>query len=383
MPRDCIYLDHNSTSPLDPRVLDAMLPFLREGLGNAASSHVLGRRARDAVERARAQVAARIGAQPAEVVWTSGTSESCNLALKCAGRARADRGRHVITQASEHPAVLDSCAALRQEGFDISVLPVDRDGLIDPADLQSAIRPDTTLVSVMVANNETGALLPVESIGALCRDREILFHADAAQALGRIPVDVRRLPADLLSGSAHKMHGPLGAGLLFVRGGRALLRGQALIHGGGHEQGLRSGTLNVPAIVGFGAAAALAAREQTGEAARLAGLRDELQAALLSGLPGVTLNGPADKRLPNTLNVSFAGVDAGVLLERLPHIAASSGAACTSARPGPSHVLAAMGRAPAELYGAVRFSLGRFNTADEIRCAAEDMVSEVRRLREC
>jgi cysteine desulfurase len=377
-----IYMDHHSTTPVDPRVLEAMLPYFTEHFGNAASkSHAFGWRAEEAVEAAREEVARLIGATPREIVWTSGATESDNLAAKGVARFHAARGRHLVTTAIEHKAVLDPMAALTREGFEVTVLPVSGEGLVDPEAVRAALRPDTILVSVMHANNEVGTIQPIEAIGRITRERGILFHTDAVQSLGRIPFDVESANADLVSLSAHKMYGPKGVGALYVRR-RPRARLVAQIDGGGHERGHRSGTLNVPGIVGFGKAAALAREEMAAEAPRLLALRERLRKAILAGMDRVTVNGSLERRLPGNLNVSFAHVEGEALLIAMKDVAVSSGSACTSASLEPSYVLRAMG-VPDELaHASIRFGLGRFNTEEEVDHAARLVVEKARRLRE-
>jgi cysteine desulfurase len=374
-----IYLDNHATTPVDPRVLEAMLPYFREAFGNAASrSHGFGWQAEKAVDRARRQVADLAGAGPREVVFTSGATESNNLALKGVFETYRGRGNHFITMATEHRATLDPLRHLEKLGGIVTVLSPRRDGLLDLETLRAALRPETLLVSIMHANNEIGVLQPVAEIGAMCRRQGVLFHTDAAQAFGKIPVDWTAQNIDLMSVSAHKIYGPKGVGALFVRRGVALA---SQIDGGGHEQGMRSGTLNVPAIVGFGEACAICASEMRSEAERLRGLRDRLQARLESGLDGVTINGSMEQRLPHNLNVSFAGVNADSLLTSLPELALSTGSACSSATPEPSHVLRALGVGEAAARSAVRIGLGRFNTEAEIDRAAHRITELVRELR--
>lgn len=385
-----IYLDHHATTPVDPRVLEAMLPFFTEDFGNPAShSHRYGWRAEGAVEVARETVAEAVGAsEPREIVFTSGATESDNLALKGvvrAARAPSGEGAHVVTVATEHPAVLDPCAALEREGFAVSVLPVDADGLVDPARLADAIGERTVLVSVMAANSEIGTLQPLAAIGAICAERDVLFHTDAAQALGKIPLDVDGAGIDLLSGSAHKVYGPKGVGFLYVRrrrrsGGR--IRLEPLVHGGGHEQGLRSGTLPVPLCVGLARALAIAGEEREVEALRIGGLRDTLLRRLRESVPGTLLNGPGEGRLPGNLNVAFEGIDADALIAGLDDVALSTGSACSSARSEPSHVLRALGLSEERVAASVRIGLGRGTTADEVERAATRIAEEASRLRE-
>ncbi len=378
-----IYLDYNATTPLDPRVLEAMLPFLRESFGNAASRHhALGCDAAKAVEKARAEVAAVIGADPREIVWTSGATEADNLAIKgvVASPAYAAK-REIVTVATEHRAVLDPCEHLESKGCKVTYLRVDREGGLDLERLAGAITEKTALVSVMHANNETGVLHPIGEIGALCKRRGVLFHTDATQSFGKEPIDVEAFGIDLLSASAHKVCGPKGAGFLYVRRKGPRVRCEPLLHGGGHEKGLRSGTLNVPAIAGLGAAAALAREEMASEQPRFRKLRDRLESGILSALEGVSVNGHRERRLATTSNLSFGGVDGEDLMKRLPEIAVSSSSACTSALLQPSYVLGAMGRDEAAVRGSVRFSLGRFTTEAEIGAAVAAVVEAVRALR--
>jgi cysteine desulfurase len=362
-----LYFDAHATTPCDPQVVAAMLPFYTERFGNAASRHHgHGWAARDAVEQARGEVAALIGAKFRDIVFTSGATESNNLAIKGAAAALASKGRHIVTVATEHHAVLDVCEWLARGGFEVTVLPVDAGGLLDPGTLESALRPDTILVSVMTANNEIGVLQPVEAIGALARRRGIAFHTDASQAVGHVPFDAERVGADLVSFTAHKLYGPKGVGALYVRRRGAVPEVEPLLHGGGHERGLRSGTLNVPAIVGFGVAARLA-RETIGvEPPRLGALRDRLLEGLRHGLGDLVVNGTMAPRLPHNLNASFPGVDGSRLLSSLTDVAVSSGAACSSASAEPSHVLQALGRTEAEAKASLRFGLCRGTSAESI-----------------
>jgi cysteine desulfurase len=379
-----IYLDHHATTPLDPRVLDAMLPYFREDFGNASSaSHVYGWRAEAAVEAAREQLASAIGAaDPREIVFTSGTTESDNLAL--IGVARANRGHrdHLVTTRIEHPAVIDAARSLERDGFRVTYLPVDSDGLVDPADVAAAIEERTVLVSVMAANSEIGSLQPLEEIGRVCREREVPLHTDAAQAVGKIPLDVERLGIDLLSMCAHKLYGPKGIGALYLRSRRPRLRIEPLLHGGGHERGLRSGTLPVSLVVGFARAVNLCLEERDQEAARLTALRQRLWDGLCAELDGVVQNGHSELRLPGNLNVSFEGVDADHLLLALPGVALSTGSACTSASAEPSHVLTALGLPGARIRAALRFGLGRSTSAGEIDSVVGQVVAAVRETRE-
>ena len=362
-----IYLDYNATTPMDPRVLEAMQPFFLEEFGNAASrQHALGCRAAQAVERAREQIAAVIAADPREIVLLSGATESCNLALFGAGLSEvyARKQRRIVTVATEHPAVLDSCRELERRGFDVVVLPVDGEGRLDLDQLDRAVTPETRLVSVMHANNETGLIHPIEQIGALVRKRGVLFHTDATQSYGRLPLDVGRQNIDLLSFSAHKLYGPKGVGALYVRRKGPRVRLDPLIHGGGHEQGRRSGTANVPGIVGFGQAAELCAQEQHTEQPRIRELRDRLEDRLLA-IEGAVRNGPKEPRLPNTLNLSFGRHDAQELMRQLPDLAVSTASACTTASLQPSHVLGAMRLDEARIQSSLRLSLGRFTSRQQ------------------
>ncbi|HET8725113.1 MAG TPA: IscS subfamily cysteine desulfurase [Anaeromyxobacteraceae bacterium] len=377
-----IYMDCHSTTPVDPRVVEAMLPYFTEHFGNAASrSHSFGWKAEEAVEEARERVARLVGATAREIVWTSGATESDNLAVKGVARFHAGKGRHLVTTAIEHKAVLDSMAAMAREGFEVTVLPVDGQGIVDPEAVRAAIRPDTVLVSVMHANNEVGTIQPVEAIGRITRERGVLFHTDAVQSLGRIPFDVESSNADLVSLSAHKMYGPKGVGALYVRR-RPRARLLPLIDGGGHERGYRSGTLNVPGIVGFGMAAEMARLEMPAEAPRLLALRERLRTAIQSGIDGVTVNGSLERRLPGNLNVSFAGVEGEALMIAMRDVAVSSGSACTSASLEPSYVLRAMGVPDDLAHSSLRFGLGRFNTGEEVDHAARLAVEKARKLRD-
>jgi cysteine desulfurase len=375
------YMDNHATTRVDPRVVNEMIPYFSETYGNAASrTHDFGWTAESAVEDARERVAAILGAAPKEIIFTSGATESSNLAIKGAALANSERGRHIITQVTEHHATLDSCEALRRQGFEITILPVSGDGLIDLDELKDTCRDDTTLVSVMVANNEVGVIQSFAEIGLICRERGILFHTDAAQAVGKIPIDVEAAQIDLLSLSAHKFHGPKGVGALYVRN-RPRPRLIAQMDGGGHERGLRSGTMNVPGIVGLGAASVFARDEMTTETSHLLDLRTSLYGQLRERIEGLHLNGHAEKRLPGNLNVSFDAVDGEGLLMGLREIALSSGSACTSASLEPSYVLRAMGLTKDLAQGSIRFGLGRFNTQDEVDYVAGRVTEEVERLR--
>jgi cysteine desulfurase len=378
-----VYLDHHATTPVDPRVLQAMLPYFSEKFGNPASrNHAFGWEAEQAVEHARSRIAALIGASPREMIFTSGATESVNLALKGVAEAYQGRGDHIVTVVTEHRAVLDTCRRLEARGLRVTYLPVDREGLVDPDEVRRAITERTILVSVMFANNEIGVIQPIREISRVVRERGVLFHSDATQAVGKIPVHVEEDGIDLLSFSAHKLYGPKGVGALYVRSRNPRVELVPQIDGGGHERGLRSGTLNVPAIVGFGEACAICQREMEGEGQRLAALRDRLMNRLLAELDDVVIHGSLEHRLPNNLNLSFLGVEASTLMMNVKEIAVSSGSACSSATPEPSHVLRALGL-PADLArGAIRIGLGRFNTEEEIEYAAGRLIEAVRKLRE-
>jgi cysteine desulfurase len=377
-----IYLDYHATTPVDPRVLEAMLPFFGEHFGNAASkSHSFGWHAEEAVEAARADVAALIGATAKEIVWTSGATESINLAIKGAAQFYAQKGRHLVTCTTEHKAGLDSMHALERQGYEVTFLDPEKDGRLDPARLRAALRKDTILVSVMHANNETGVLHPVEELGRITREAGVVFHCDAVQAAGKVPFDVERVNADLVSLSAHKMYGPKGVGALYVRR-KPRVRLVAQTDGGGHERGYRSGTLNVPGVVGFGKAAAIAKVEREAEAARILALRERLRHGLLTGLDLVTVNGSLEHRLPGNLNASFAYVEGEALMMAIKDVAVSSGSACTSASLEPSYVLRAMGVTDDLAHSSIRFGLGRFTTAEEIDYTIRLVVEKVRKLRD-
>jgi cysteine desulfurase len=377
-----IYLDNHATTPLDPRVLDEMLPYFKEKFGNAASrSHQFGWEAEAAVEKAREQVAKLIGAAAKEIVFTSGATESDNLAIKGVAEAHRDKGDHIVTCATEHKAVLDSCKHLEKAGYRVTYLPVGKDGLIRLEDLKRALDDKTILVSIMFANNEIGVLQPIAEIGKLCHERGILFHTDAVQAIGKVPVNVEEQHIDLASITAHKLHGPKGIGALYVRRKNPRVELAAMIDGGGHERGMRSGTLNVPGIVGLGKACELCREEMSAEAARLRALRDRLKDKIFAGLDEVYVNGSMDQRLPGNLNLSFANVEAEPLLMGINDVAVSTGSACSSAAIEPSHVLKALGAGDLT-HGSIRFGIGRFNTQAEIDYVAARVVETVKRLRE-
>jgi cysteine desulfurase len=377
-----IYLDHQATTPCDPRVVDAMSPWWNDEFGNAASkTHAFGWRAEQAVEEARAQLASLIGADPREIIFTSGATESNNLAILGLARARRDRGHHVITAQTEHRAVLDPCRALEKEGYRVTVLPVQRDGIIDLERLRGALDNDVTLISIMHANNEIGVIQPLAEIAEIARARDIAFHTDAAQSVGKLEIDVRELGPDLMSLSAHKVYGPKGVGALWVRRGSPHLRLEPLLYGGGHERGLRSGTLPVPLCVGFGCACEIARESHEEDARRQARLSERLWKRLSTELAAVELNGDAVKRIPGNLNVSFLGVEGEALLVALPDVALSAGSACTSSTREPSHVLRALGLGEERALSSLRFGIGRATSEAEIDLAAELVIEQVTRLR--
>ncbi|HDR9501438.1 IscS subfamily cysteine desulfurase [Burkholderia cepacia] len=377
-----IYMDYSATTPVDPRVVDKMVPFLHEQFGNPASrSHSYGWDAEQAVEEARAHVAALLGADPREIVWTSGATEGNNLAIKGAAHFYQGKGRHLVTVKTEHKAVLDTCRELERQGFDVTYLDVREGGLLDLDTVRQALRADTILVSVMLANNETGVIQPVTEIGALCRARGIVFHCDAVQAAGKIPVDVNALNVDLLTVTAHKVYGPKGIGALYVRR-KPRVRIEAQMHGGGHERGMRSGTLPTHQIVGMGEAFRLAKEEMAEESRRVGALRDRLLAGL-STLDEVYVNGDLARRIPHNLNVSFNFVEGESLIMGIKGVAVSSGSACTSASLEPSYVLRALGRSDELAHSSIRFTLGRFTTeaeVDSVIAQVRDTVGKLRAL---
>jgi len=379
-----IYLDNHATTPMDARVLESMLPYFTEKFGNAASkSHAFGWEAEAAADAGREQVAKLIGAaSPREIVFTSGATESDNLAIKGVAHTYHDKGNHIVTCVTEHKAVLDSCKVLEKQGFRVTYLPVTTDGLIDLTKLAEVLTDKTILISIMTANNEIGTFQPVKEIGRLAKERNILFHTDATQAVGKIPLQVDDLGVDLLSLTAHKMYGPKGVGALYVRSSKPRVKLTPIIDGGGHERGMRSGTLNVPGIVGLGKACEIAQKEMAAEGERIVALRERLKSGILSQLDGVRINGDAALRLPGNMNMSFAYVDGESLMMGLKEIAVSSGSACTSASLEPSYVLKAIGLEDALAHASIRFGLGRFNTVEEVDYTVERVVKEVRRLRE-
>ncbi len=378
-----VYLDNNATTPVDPRVLEAMLPYFCEKFGNAASrSHAYGWEAEEAVDAARRQVAEVIGADPREIIFTSGATEGNNIAIKGVATLYAERGRHIITQVTEHKAVIDPCQWLEQQGYRVTFLPVDRHGLVDLDQLRAALADDTILVSIMHGNNEIGTLQPIGEIGRMCKERGVLFHTDCCQTYGKVPIDVEQMGIDLLTCSAHKIYGPKGVGALYVRRKGPRVRCAPVIHGGGHERGMRSGTLNVPAIVGLGRAAEICRAELDREPARVAALRDRLQHGITSQLDEVHLNGHPSLRTPTNLNLSFAYVEGESMMMGMNDVAVSSGSACTSASLEPSYVLKALGVGDELAHSSIRFSVGRFNTVAEIDLVIDKVVSTVRKLRE-
>jgi cysteine desulfurase len=377
-----VYLDHHATTPTDPRVLEAMLPYFTELYGNAAStSHRFGWEASEAVERAREQVAAALGAHAREIVFTSGATESNNLAIKGVSQASTRRGKHLVTAAAEHKAVLDPVKRLAREGWNVTVVPCDVNGWIDPDAVADALTDQTVLVSVMAANNEVGTLNPIVEIGRLCHERGVVFHTDAAQAIGKVPLSVEAGTIDLLSISGHKVYAPKGIGVLYVRRGDPPIRILPLLDGGGHERGLRSGTLPVPLIVGLGLALEISMREQAEETSRVLALRKRLFAGISRRVSDIRLNGHPDARLPGNLNLSFEGVDGEALMMAMRDIAVSSGSACSSTNPEPSHVLLAMGLSEELARASLRFGLGRFTTAPEIDFAVVEVAKAVERVR--
>jgi len=378
-----IYFDNHATTPVDPRVLEAMLPYFNAKFGNAASrNHSFGWAGEQAVENARLQVASLIGATPKEIIFTSGATESDNLMIKGVAEMYKEKGNHVITQAIEHKAVLDTCKRLEKEGFEVTYLPVQRDGRVDPEDVLKAITPKTILITIMYANNEIGVINPIAEIGKIAKEHGIFFAVDGVQAVGKVPVDVQKDNIDLLAISAHKIYGPKGVGALYVRRRNPRVQLAAIIDGGGHERGMRSGTLNVPGIVGLGAACEIAQKEMPVESERMRKLRDRLRAGLEAKLDEVFINGSLEHRLPNNLNMSFAYVEGESLLMGINDIAVSSGSACTSATLEPSYVLKALGVGEDLAHTSIRFGLGRFNTEEEVDYVTDKMVQVVTKLRE-
>jgi cysteine desulfurase len=378
-----IYMDNHATTPVDPRVLEAMMPYFTDKFGNAASrNHSFGWSAEEAVEDARQQVASLIGATAKEIIFTSGATESDNLMIKGVAEMYREKGNHIITQAIEHKAVLDTCKNLEKHGFEVTYLPVQKDGRVNPEELRKAIKPTTILISIMYANNEIGVINPIQEIGKIAKEHGIIFAVDGVQAVGKIPVDVQKDNIDLLAISAHKLYGPKGVGALYVRRRNPRVQLSAIIDGGGHERGMRSGTLNVPGIVGLGKACELCQQEMAQESVRLAGLRDRLKAGLEARLDEVFINGSREHRLPNNLNMSFAYVEGESLLMGINDVAVSSGSACTSATLEPSYVLKALGVGEDLAHTSIRFGLGRFTTQEEVDYVIDKMVQVVTKLRE-
>lgn len=377
-----IYMDYSATTPVDPRVVEAMVPWLGERFGNPASrSHAYGWEASEAVERARADVAALVGADAREIIWTSGATESDNLAIKGAAHFYQSRGKHLITVKTEHKAVLDTMRELERQGFAVTYLDVQENGLFDPETFAAAIRPDTILASVMLVNNEIGVIQPIETLGRICREKNVVFHVDAAQAAGKVEIDLAALPVDLMSLSAHKIYGPKGIGALYVRR-KPRVRLEAQMHGGGHERGLRSGTLPTHQIVGMGEAFRLAREEMREENARILALRNRLLAGLREGMEHIYVNGDMEQRVAHNLNISFAYVEGESLMMAVKDIALSSGSACTSASLEPSYVLRALGRSDELAHSSIRFSIGRFTTAEEVDYVVRVFREKIARLRE-
>jgi cysteine desulfurase len=378
-----IYLDNHATTPADPRVVDAMLPYFTEKFGNSASrNHAFGWAAEEAVEIARAQIAKLINASPKEIIFTSGATESNNLAIKGVAEMYREKGNHIITQVTEHKAVLDTCKRLEKYGYEVTYLPVQKDGRINLDDLRKAITPKTILISIMYANNEIGVVQPIEEIGKIAKEKGVFFHVDGVQAAGKIPVDVQRDGIDLLSISAHKIYGPKGVGALYVRRKNPRVQLSAIIDGGGHERGMRSGTLNVTGIIGLGKACELCQQEMAAETVKLSRLRDRLKEGIMSKLDECYINGSMEHRLPHNINISFAFVEGESLLMGINDIAVSSGSACTSATLEPSYVLKALGVGEDLAHTSIRFGIGRFNTEEEVDYVVGRVVETVNRLRE-
>ncbi|MFQ6615832.1 MAG: cysteine desulfurase family protein [Fidelibacterota bacterium] len=376
-----IYLDYNATTPVDPRVMEAMVPYFTDKYGNAASrNHRFGWEAEEAVDRARKTVAQELNASPREIVFTSGATESVNLALKGVAQAYRDRGRHMVTQVTEHRAVLDTCKHLEAQEWKITYLPVEKDGRVSPERVGSAIREDTVMVVIMHANNEIGVLNPIEEIGAICEDKGVFFAVDAAQSFAKLPLDVKRAGIHLLAASGHKIYGPKGIGFLYVRARQPGVKLEIQMDGGGHERGMRSGTVPVPLVVGLGKAVRILRKEREAENDRLKDLTDRLRTGIQKELPDVVVNGSLKHRLPHNLSVCFPGVDAESLLMGMKHVACSTGSACSSATLEPSYVIRALGRTEQEALSAVRFSVGRFTTQEDIATATGEIVATVKKL---
>jgi cysteine desulfurase len=378
-----IYFDNHATTPVDPRVLEAMLPYFTDTFGNAASrNHEFGWKAEEAVENARGQIARLVNATPKEIIFTSGATESTNLAIKGAAEMYREKGNHIITQVTEHKATLDTCKRLEKYGYEVTYLPVEKDGRINLDDLRRAITPKTILISIMYANNEIGVLQPIAEIGKIAKEKGVLLHVDAVQAVGKVPVDVQKDGIDLMSISGHKIYGPKGVGALYVRRKNPRVQLASQIDGGGHERGMRSGTLNVTGIVGLGKACELCQQEMAEESRKLSKLRDRLKDSIMSRLDEVYINGSLEHRLPHNINISFAYVEGESLLMGINDIAVSSGSACTSATLEPSYVLKALGVGEDLAHTSIRFGIGRFNTQEEVDYVADRVVDTVKRLRE-
>ncbi|MBI9017018.1 MAG: IscS subfamily cysteine desulfurase [Phycisphaerae bacterium] len=377
-----VYMDYSATTPVDPAVLEEMLPYFSDQFGNAASiHHKFGTEAGMAVSKARQQVANLIGAEAKEIIFTSGATESNNIAIKGVAERYGDKGKHIITCVTEHKAILDTCKYLEQKGYEVTYLGVDTNGMLDLQELKDAIRSDTILISLMAANNEVGVLHPVKEIGEIAREKGVFFHCDATQAVGKIPIDVNEMKIDLLSLSAHKIYGPKGVGALYARDKNPRVRPTAVLHGGGHEKGMRSGTLNSPGIVGLGKACEICQEVMAEESARLKKLSDKLIDEILGTIEFAKLNGDRQHRLPNVVNLGFAYVEGETLMMFMPELAVSSGSACTSATLGASYVLQAMGVKDDEIHGSLRFSIGRFTTEEEIDFAVECIEKSVHKAR--
>jgi cysteine desulfurase len=377
-----VYMDHHATTPVDPRVVEAMLPYFTEMPGNAASiDHIYGTEANQAVTRAREQISSLINAKPREIIFTSGATESDNLALIGVAQKYAGKGKHIITCQTEHKAVLDTCKYLQEQGWDVTYLPVDQQGLLDPDDVRRAIRPDTVLITIMAANNEIGVLAPLAEIGRIAREYGVFFHTDATQAVGHIPIDVQAMNIDLLSMSAHKIYGPKGVGALYVRSSRPRVGIAEQIHGGGHERSMRSGTINVPGVVGFGKALEIAKKEMRQEAVRLSELRNKLWNELRENIPGIELNGHPTVRLPHNLSVAIPGIESRLVLMRLKNdVAISIGSACTTANVEPSHVLLALGYGEERAYSSLRIGLGRENLLEDVYFTKKQLINSIQQL---
>ena len=376
-----IYLDNQATTPLDPKVFSAMEPWFTEKFGNASSrNHTYGWEAEEAVEIARESVAATIGALPKEIIFTSGATEANNIALQGAAKSYQDQGRHIITVKTEHKAVMDVCQHLSKDGFDITYLPVDKDGILDLNKFEAAIRDDTILASVMHVNNEIGVIQPIKELGAICKNKGIIFHVDAAQSMGKLSINVDDMGIDLLSISAHKLYGPKGVGALYVRRKNPRVQLQPIMFGGGHERGIRSGTLPVPNIVGLGKACDIAADVMIEENLRISQLRDSLLRGIRAENPNASINGSMEHRVAGNLNMSFPGANNEAIIAAVPDIAISSGSACTTSTMEPSHVLLALGMSKNEVYSSLRFGIGRFNTEEEIQIAVKSINNCMKKL---